>query len=121
MTTPFVFSFNIRRSLYQQVGTSLFKRLPPNIILLPIVNNLDHGVETRAKQISRNLPEILAQNRAKKCHLISYSLSGIDSRFAISQFETHKYVSTLTTIATPHLGSRLAWLAEKQVISDKKS
>ena len=35
---------------------------------------------------------------------------GLDSR-----------VHSLTTIATPHLGCKLAWLAQKQVMSDKKS
>lgn len=53
--------------------------------------------------------------------MISYSLSGIDARCAISKFGINKYAKSLTTIATPHLGSKLAWLSERKIFNDKKS
>jgi triacylglycerol lipase len=108
-------------------GLSLFRQIP-NIVmqngtkihLLPIVNNLEYYIEERAQSISKLLPKLLHANQIEKCHLIGYSLSGIDARFAISKFGMDKYTKSLTTIATPHLGCKLAWLAERQVFSDKK-
>lgn len=91
------------------------------ILLLPIVNNLADGVNVRAEAIRRQLPPLLQAHGATKCHLISYSLSGIDARYALSVLGSGIHASTLTTIATPHQGSRLAWLSERQVITDKKA
>lgn len=48
-------------------------------------------------------------------------MSGVDARFAIANHKVDQYVQTLTTIASPHRGSKLAWLSERQVFSDKKS
>lgn len=66
------------------------------------------------------MPNLLHSKNVEKCHLIGYSLSGIDARFAISKLGMDEYTKSLTTIATPHLGCKLAWLAERQVFSDKK-
>jgi hypothetical protein len=127
MATPFVFTFNLRRSVFEQFGLSLFKHIPQlhlhsgKILLLPIVNGLADGVHVRAEAIRRQLPQLLQANGASKCHLISYSLSGIDARYALSALGTNAHAATLTTIASPHRGSRLAWLSERQVISDKQA
>lgn len=127
MATPFVFSFNLRRSVFEQFGLSLFAHLSQlqlhsgKLLLLPIINGLADGVHTRAEAIRRQLPPLLQAHGAKKCHLISYSLSGIDARYALSALGSNVHAATLTTIATPHLGSRLAWLSERQVISDKQA
>lgn len=48
-------------------------------------------------------------------------MSGIDARYAISKLGVHAHVKSLTTLATPNLGCRLAWLSERQVITDKRS
>lgn len=90
-------------------------------MLLPIVNNLADGVHARAEAISRQLPHLLKSKGVEKCHLIGYSLSGIDARYAISKLGVHAHVRSLTTLATPNLGCRLAWLSERQVITDKRS
>lgn len=68
MKTPFIFTFNIRRSVFEQFGTSLFhsinhlKLQSGNLLLLPIVNNLNDGIEIRAQSFSRLLPELLRVN-----------------------------------------------------------
>lgn len=44
MKTPVVFVFNIRRSVYENFGTTHFNQIKKryqNIHLLPIINNLD--------------------------------------------------------------------------------
>jgi triacylglycerol esterase/lipase EstA (alpha/beta hydrolase family) len=87
-----------------------------NLVLLPVVNNLDHGIEQRAGSLSNLLPKMLKKLQANQCHLIGYSLSGIDARFAISQLGLAPFVKSLSTISTPHQGSRLAWLSERRVL-----
>jgi triacylglycerol esterase/lipase EstA (alpha/beta hydrolase family) len=127
MTTPFVLTFNLRRSVFEHFGLSLFNQITQlqlqsgKILLLPIVNGLSDGVFTRAEAIRRQLPQLLQAHHAEKCHLISYSLSGIDARYALSNLGISTYAKSLTTLATPHLGCKLAWLSERQVLSDKKS
>jgi triacylglycerol lipase len=56
-----------------------------------------------AKSINRLLNKI----GAKKCHLVAHSFTGIDARAAITMFDAHKHVESLTTICTPHLGMKL--------------
>jgi triacylglycerol esterase/lipase EstA (alpha/beta hydrolase family) len=127
MTTPFVLTFNLRRSVFEQLGLSLFNHISQlqlnsgKVLLLPIVNGLADSVHARAEAIRRQLPQLLHSNRVEKCHLISYSLSGIDARYAISNLGISTYAKSLTTLSTPHRGCRLAWLSERQVISDKQA
>ena len=42
-----------------------------------------------------------------RVHLVTHSFAGVDARAAISMYGSHHDVRSLTTIATPHLGSRL--------------
>lgn len=124
MTTPypFLFTFNLRRSIYQHSGSYYFGKMSRlGLTHIPVVNNLDQGVEARGKQLSRLVREHLDQEGIEKCHLVSYSLSGIDARYALSQLGLDSRVNSLTTVATPHLGCRLAWLAQKQVITDRQA
>ncbi len=122
MSIPLIFTFNIRRSVFEQFGPSLFAHLTKlklqsgNLILLPVVNNLEHGIEQRAGSLSKLLPKLLNNLQSNQCNLISYSLSGIDARFAISQLGLAPYVKSLSTISSPHQGSRLAWLSERRVL-----
>lgn len=44
----------------------------------------------------------------KKVHLIAHSMGGLDARYFLSKLDGHKYVFSLTTIASPHRGSALA-------------
>jgi len=116
MSRSLIFTYNIRRSLFEQNLDHYSQHLrrynyQSDIYFLPIVNNLGDGVETRAKAISKLLPRLLDKHKIRKCSLVSFSLSGIDARFALRHLDLAKYVKALTTIATPHLGSRLAWMS----------
>ena len=53
--------------------------------------------------------------------MVSFSLSGLDARLALSHFGLNKYVNSLITVGSPHQGSKMAWLAERQVFEDRKS
>lgn len=125
MSRALVFTYNIRRSLFEQGLDHYAKHLQrysyqSNIYFLPIVNNLGDGIEARAKSITKILPRLLENNNISTCSLVGFSLSGIDARFALRHLGLSKYVNALTTIGTPHLGSKLAWMSERQVLSDKQ-
>lgn len=126
MATPLVLTFNLRRSVFEQLGLSLFRtaaevqlRNKQRLILLPVVNSLEDCIEQRAQTIARLLPNLLRAQKAEQCHLVSYSLSGLDARFALANLGVSKHVQSLTTLSTPHLGCRLAWMAERKIFSDK--
>lgn len=111
MTSPVIFIFNIRRSVYEAFGTSHFnsiKNIYKDIHFLPIINNLDESIEQRAKKISQKLPLMLQKLNAEQAHLISYSISGLDSRFALTCLNMGQHCKSLTTICTPHKGSKTA-------------
>jgi len=67
MTSPVIFIFNIRRSVYEAFGTTHFNQIRnryKNIHFLPIINNLDESIEQRAQKINKKLPQILQKLNA---------------------------------------------------------
>lgn len=64
MSRSLVFTYNIRRSLFQQRVTTFYKidQLQfknRKVAILPIVNNLGDSIEYRAKELAKLLPNIL--------------------------------------------------------------
>lgn len=99
-----IFTFNIRRSVYKNFGLSFYEHASRSfgMHLLPIVTSLDDGIEHRALKLSQQVPELLSKLKIKSAHFASYSSSGIDLRYAISELGLAKYVKTFTTISSPH-------------------
>lgn len=85
-------------------------------VLLPIVSYPEDSIEARAKQASQKIPEILEKLGAKKAHVLSYSTSGIDLRYMISEFKGSEFVSSLSTIASPHKGAKVITAFERKLI-----
>jgi len=69
--------------------------------------------------LTRLVPNMLRDLNCDTCDLVSFSLSGIDARFALAKLGLSKYVKNLITVGSPHQGSKLAWLSERQVLPDK--
>jgi len=68
-------------------------------------------VPTNGRHIANRIEQILAQTGAEKVHIIAHSKGGLDSRYAISVAGMGEKVASLTTISTPHHGSRTVdWL-----------
>ena len=63
-------------------------------------------IEERAKALAEKL-DMMAHKHNDKVHLVTYSFGGIDARAAISMFDAHEFVQSLTTICSPHHGLRL--------------
>jgi triacylglycerol lipase len=72
------------------------------------------SVEVRASFAADAIDQILAgwafdhPGAEPKVNLIAHSMGGLDARFVISSFGYGDRVASLTTIATPHLGSAVA-------------
>lgn len=64
------------------------------------------AVETNGRHIAQRIDEILRQTGAEKVNIIAHSKGGLDSRYAISLAGAGSKVASLTTVATPHHGSK---------------
>lgn len=70
-------------------------------------NQDSHGsVENNALQIKKCVQEAIEESNCKKVNLIAHSKGGLDARYLISALDMEDYVASLTTISTPHHGSK---------------
>lgn len=63
-------------------------------------------VEANAETLKARVNEILAETGAKKVNIIAHSKGGIDARYMISSLNMGSKVASLTTISSPHHGSK---------------
>ncbi len=63
-------------------------------------------VEENAAHLARRVNEVLARTGAEKLHLIAHSKGGLDARYLASSLGYGDRLASLTTVATPHHGSR---------------
>ena len=63
-------------------------------------------VETNGRHLANVIAEVLAQTGAEKVNILAHSKGGLDSRYAISKLAMGDRVASLTTVATPHHGSK---------------
>ena len=64
------------------------------------------STETNAREIVRRIDEILRETGAEKVNLIAHSKGGLEARMAASSLGAGNRIASVTTIATPHHGSR---------------
>jgi triacylglycerol lipase len=69
--------------------------------------------DVRAREIQKQLEDILRKTGSAKVNLVAHSQGGIDARLLASPagLGLGKYIASVTTVATPHRGSRVADLA----------
>jgi len=63
-------------------------------------------VERNAAVIKANLEKILAETGCEKVNIIAHSKGGLEARCIVSSLGMAEHVASLTTIATPHRGSK---------------
>ena len=63
-------------------------------------------IETNAEHLARRIDQILAETGAEKVNIIAHSKGGLDCRYALSVLGAGKKAASLTTISTPHHGSK---------------
>ena len=64
------------------------------------------SIETNAEAIAGRIDEILARTGSEKVNIIAHSKGGLDARMAASSFGCGDRIASITTIATPHRGSK---------------
>ena len=74
------------------------------------------SVDTRAIDLEGEVKRILAETGAHKVHIIAHSMGGLDARHMLVTNGMAKKVASLTTLGTPHLGSRIADILVEQGI-----
>jgi triacylglycerol lipase len=65
-------------------------------------------VAMRAKALAAAIDGVLAETGAKKVNIVAHSMGGLDAREVITTLGYGDRVASLTTISTPHQGSRIA-------------
>lgn len=63
-------------------------------------------VETNGEHLAKRIMQVLEESGAEKVNIIAHSKGGLDSRYAISSLNMGDKVASLTTISTPHHGSK---------------
>lgn len=73
-------------------------------------------VEENGAALARRAEEILTRTGAEKIHLIAHSKGGLEARYLISSLGFAPRTASLTTICTPHRGSKAAaeWLRRER-------
>jgi len=67
-------------------------------------------IETRAEQWVVRILQLRDKYKFEKMNVIAHSMAGLDMRYALLHSDIHQHVASLTTLATPHLGTSLAEL-----------
>ena len=65
-------------------------------------------IADNAAQLKAEITDILKREGCEKVNLIAHSKGGLDARYMISRLEMEARVASLTTLSTPHHGSRLS-------------
>ena len=65
-------------------------------------------IENNAQQLKEQVQDILAKSGVDKVNIIAHSKGGLDSRYMIEKLDMENSVASLTTICSPHKGSKLA-------------
>ncbi len=63
-------------------------------------------IETNGRHLAERINQILLETGAERVNIIAHSKGGLDCRYAISSLGMGEKVASLTTIATPHHGSK---------------
>ena len=65
-----------------------------------------NSVAVSASELKTNIMKIIKETGCEKVNIIAHSKGGLDARYAISKLGLSEYVSSLTTINTPHRGCK---------------
>lgn len=76
-----------------------------------VVTSLTDGfgtIENNALQLQKQILNILDEYNVEKVNLIAHSKGGLDSKYLIKNLNMEDKIASLTTLATPHKGSKIA-------------
>lgn len=64
------------------------------------------SIDTNAETIAEKIREICDETGCEKVNIIAHSKGGLEARMAVSSFGAAERTASLTTVSTPHHGSR---------------
>ena len=68
-------------------------------------------VESNAAQLKAQIQDVILKYGVEKVNIIAHSKGGLDAKYMIDQLDGACLVASLTTLCTPHKGSRMAtWI-----------
>ena len=67
-----------------------------------------HSVKRRAEALADQIDQFLQNGDAEKVNIIAHSMGGLDARYLVSTLEFADRVASVTTISSPHGGTRIA-------------
>lgn len=70
-------------------------------------------IEKNAEIIKLKISHVLKETGSEKVNLIAHSRAGLECRYVLSSLNMSKYVASLTTVSTPHYGSKTMDLFSK--------
>ena len=75
-------------------------------------------IQSNARFLKKRLQRILKKEQCGKVNIIAHSKGGLEARYLISSLGMAPYVASLTTLSTPHYGSRTAkrWCQRKRFV-----
>ncbi len=75
-------------------------------------------VAGNAAQLKKALLRVLEQENCNKVNCIAHSKGGLEARYLISRLGMAEHVASLTTLSTPHYGSRTAqWMRDRRILT----
>ena len=64
------------------------------------------SIDTNARVLADKIKAIISETGAEKLNVIAHSKGGVDVRAAICDYHLEKYIASVTTINSPHHGSK---------------
>jgi triacylglycerol lipase len=68
-------------------------------------------VERNAQKLKETALSIAEKDKVEKVNIIAHSRGGLEARYLISELDMGGYVSSLTTVSTPHRGAKIMNIA----------
>lgn len=75
-------------------------------------------IESNALQIMNRIAVIVATEKCEKVNIIAHSKGGLEARYLVSALMQQDRVASISTISTPHMGTKTAekWIAYSRML-----
>lgn len=94
---------------YYRAFRKIAEHLESNGVKCYVTNQDGVGsIENNALQLKEMINIILDIEKTDKVNIIAHSKGGLDSRLMIHKYDMGKHIASLTTLSTPHHGSKIS-------------
>lgn len=89
--------YKVKKALHEDGHTVIEAQVPPY-----------QGPSVRAEYLAEDVKSALDRTGASKVNLVAHSMGGLDARYLTSRLAVGQRVASVTTIGTPHRGTKIA-------------